>query len=100
MMADKHIAYVEQGAIDAALGAAKLLSEAGDTRGALRELEHFVAALEDRVLVPLGDAIEKAAGETDDPLTTWLVSQGWLAPFTGAALENFLYTRSGRSDKT
>ncbi len=66
MMADKHIAYVEQGAIDVVLGAVKLLSEAGDTRGALRELEHFVAALKDKILVPLGDVIEKAAGETDD----------------------------------
>jgi hypothetical protein len=66
MMADKHIAYVEQGAIDAVLGAVKLLNEAGDERGALRELEHFVAALENKVLVPLGVVIEKADGETDD----------------------------------
>jgi hypothetical protein len=64
-MAAKHIAYVEQGAIDAALGAAKLLSEAGDTRGALRELEHFVAALEDKILVPLSDVVVKATSETD-----------------------------------
>jgi hypothetical protein len=48
MMADKHIAYVEHGAIDAVLGAVELLNEAGDTRGALRELEHFLAALEDK----------------------------------------------------
>ncbi len=66
MMADKHIAYVEQGAIDAVLGAVRLLKKAGDTRGALRELEHFVAALKDKVLVPLSDVIEKAAGDTDD----------------------------------
>ena len=65
MMADKHIAYVEQGAIDAVLGAVKLLKKAGDTRGALRELEHFVAALEDKILVPLGDVIDKAAGAID-----------------------------------
>jgi hypothetical protein len=38
MMADKHIAYVEQGAIDAVLGAVKLLNEAGDMRGALQGL--------------------------------------------------------------
>jgi hypothetical protein len=38
----------------------KLLNEAGDTRGALRELEHFVAALEDKILVPLSSVIEKA----------------------------------------
>ncbi len=36
MMADKRIAYVEQGAIDAVLRAVKLLNEAGDTRGALQ----------------------------------------------------------------
>jgi hypothetical protein len=65
------MAYVEQGAIDAVLRAAQLLVEAGDTRGALRELEHFVAALEDKILVPLGDVIEKAAGETDD--FPWIV---------------------------
>ncbi len=61
MMAGKHIAYVEQGAIDAALGAVELLSEAGDTRGALRELEHFVAALEDKVMVPLEMVVMKEA---------------------------------------
>ena len=66
MMADKRIAYVEQGAIGAVLGAVELLNEAGDTRGALRELEHFVAALKDNILVPLGDVIEKAEGETDE----------------------------------
>jgi hypothetical protein len=48
MMADRHIACVEQGAMDAVLGAVRLLNEAGDTRGALRELEHFVAALKDK----------------------------------------------------
>ena len=66
MMADKHIACVEQGAIDAVLGAVELLNEAGDTRGALRELEHFVAKLKDKILVPLSDVIEKAAGEFRD----------------------------------
>ncbi len=71
MMADKHIAYVEQGAIDAALRAVKLLSEAGDTRGALRELEHFVAAREDRVLVPLKVVVLKESGACDG--FPWLV---------------------------
>jgi hypothetical protein len=65
MMADKHIAYVEHGAIDAVMGAVKLLKKAGDTRGALRELEHFAAALKDKVLVPLSNVIEKAEEETD-----------------------------------
>ena len=71
MMADKHIAYVEQGAIDAVLGAVKLLNEAGDTRGALRELEHFVAALEDKVLVPLEAVVLKELGTCDG--FPWLV---------------------------
>ncbi len=71
MMANKRIAYVEQGAIDVVLGAVKLLNEAGDTRGALRELGHFVAALKDKILLPLGVVIEKAEGETDD--FPWIV---------------------------
>ena len=71
MMADKHIAYVEQGAIGAVLGAVKLLKKAGDTRGALRELEHFVAALEDSVLVPLEAVILKGSGACDG--FPWLV---------------------------
>ena len=71
MMAKTNMAYVEQGAIDAVLHAVRLMREAGDTRGALRELEHFVAALKDNILVPLGDVIEKAAGETDD--FPWIV---------------------------
>jgi hypothetical protein len=54
MMGDMHVAYVEQGAIDAVLQAAKLLGEAGDTRGALRELEHFVAALATVILKESG----------------------------------------------
>ena len=66
MIVQTNMAYVEQGAIDAVLRAAQLLVEAGDTRGALRELEHFVVALKDNILVPLGDMIEKAEGETDE----------------------------------
>ena len=45
--------------------------EAGDTRGALRELEHFVAALEDSVLVPLEAVILKGSGACDG--FPWLV---------------------------
>ena len=71
MMAETNMAYVEQGAIDAVLQAVRLLHEAGDTRGVLRELEHFVAALKDKILVPLSDVIEKAEGETDD--LSWIV---------------------------
>jgi hypothetical protein len=71
MMAETNMAYVEQGAIDAVLQAVRLMREAGDTRGALRELEHFVTALKDNILVPLGDMIEKAAGETDE--FPWIV---------------------------
>jgi hypothetical protein len=71
MMTETNMAYVEQGAIDAVLQAVRLMCEAGDERGALRELEHFVAALEDKILVPLSDVIEKAAGETDE--FPWIV---------------------------
>jgi hypothetical protein len=63
--------YVEQGAIDAVLQAVRLLSEAGDTRGALRELEHFVAALADSMLVPLEVVVSKEAGAGDS--FPWLV---------------------------
>jgi len=49
--------YVEQRTIEAVLRAARLLEEAGDERGALRELEHFVAALKGKVLVPLGELV-------------------------------------------
>jgi hypothetical protein len=61
-MADNHIVCVEQGAMDAVLGAVKLLNETGDTRGALRELEHFVAALKDKVLVPLEAVVLRGVG--------------------------------------
>jgi hypothetical protein len=71
MMTETNMVYVEQGAVDAVLQAVRLLSEAGDTRGALRELEHFVAALKDKILVPLGVVIEKTASETDD--FPWIV---------------------------
>jgi hypothetical protein len=37
MMGDMHMAYVEQGAVDAVLQAVRLLSEAGNERGAMRE---------------------------------------------------------------
>jgi hypothetical protein len=58
------------------------LSEAGDTRGALRELEHFVTALMDRVLVPLGDVIKKAEGETDEfPLIVKSMPGRYRLPF-------------------
>jgi hypothetical protein len=40
MMAGKHIAYVERGAMDAVLGAVKLLKKAGDTREISRKLDH------------------------------------------------------------
>jgi hypothetical protein len=65
MMAETNMAYVEQVVIDAVLRAARLLVEAGDERGALRELEHFAAALKDKILVPLSNVIEKAEDETD-----------------------------------
>jgi hypothetical protein len=62
MMADKHIAYVEQGAIDAVLAAVRLMREAGDERGALRELEHFVAELENKVMVTTKRRDRKGCG--------------------------------------
>lgn len=65
-MTETNMAFVEQGAIDAVLQAVRLLSEAGDTHGALRELEHFVAAMKDKILVPLSDVIKKVEGETDE----------------------------------
>jgi hypothetical protein len=71
MMAGRDIVYVERAATDAVLRAARLLAEAGDERGALRELGHFVSALGDKVLVPLGYVIEKAAGEIDE--FPWIV---------------------------
>jgi hypothetical protein len=72
MMAGTHMAYVEQGAMDAVLGAVELLNEAGDERGALRELEHFVAALKDKVLMPLEAVVSKESGAGDS--FPWLVS--------------------------
>ena len=71
MMTETNMACVEQGAIDAVLRAAQLLVEAGDTRGALRELEHFVAALKDNILIPLGDIVPKAVDVTNG--FPWLV---------------------------
>jgi hypothetical protein len=71
MMTETNMAYVERGAIDAVLQAVRLLSEAGDTRGALRELEHFVAALKDKVLVPLEVEVLKESGACDG--FPWLV---------------------------
>jgi hypothetical protein len=47
------------------MGAVKLLNEAGDERGALRELEHFVATLKEKVLVPLESVIMKETGACD-----------------------------------
>ncbi len=50
--------YIERKAVDAVLRVVHLLVEAGDSHGALRELEHFVGKMQERVLVPLEEAVK------------------------------------------
>ena len=53
------VAVVDEQAIGAVLRVVALLESAGDPRGALRELEYFMKALQERVLLPLETVVEK-----------------------------------------
>ncbi len=66
MMEDNQMAYVERGAVEAVLRIVHLLEEAGNEKGALRELAHFMEKMRDRVMVPLETVIEQEHDHTDD----------------------------------
>lgn len=60
MMVTRQLTFVEKEAVEAVLRAVQLLRDAGDEAGALRELQHFVEKMRERLMVPLDSLVDKA----------------------------------------
>ena len=71
MTADKQMTCVERGAIEAVMRMVALLEATGDASGALRELEHFMGKVRERVLVPLENIVKREQEASDT--FPWLV---------------------------
>ena len=88
MMKDKRRIYVEQDAVEAVMWAVRLLEESGDECGALRELEHFISGLKEKVMMPLDELVLEESRARDG--FPWLVKSrlDMYRLFTGAIEEN------------